>query len=154
MSVARIGQLRQRVGQLREEITAKEAQLSERERVNIETALHAQAVVTPLEQRLAGVSGRCRAAEEDERAALAELTEAEEESRLIRQSGHDHEADLQSQVNEASAKAARAEQASADLAAQVEQEVLSLLTQEAVFERRRAELSRKLDALTLEKRAS
>ena len=143
----RVQELRARVAQLRKEIAAKELEVEAQERLNIEAALRAKAVLAPGEVHLAEVSQRLTEAQEDESAARAELAEGDEESRLILQSGKEHEADLQGQIAEALAKATSAEQNCIDLATQVEREALELLSCVAVFEKRKDQLARKLDTL-------
>ena len=151
--MSRIRDLEGQVRSLQTKVATLGARVDQQERQNIESALAARAVLAPLEQRLTEARERLDVVLKDEALVRAEVDEAEQENQLVYRSGLEHEAEMKSEMSEARSRAASAEQATQHLAMQYEEEVLSLLSRVAIFEKRRAELQRKLQRATGEQQA-
>ena len=118
---------------LLQQIRTIDEQLTEQERINVDKAQRASELCGAHESMV-------NEAKRDEAEALAKLREAEENGRLILQSGAEHEAELQNQIDEATARAVAEEQTNRALASAYEDEVYSLISRIAVLEKHKSRL--------------
>ena len=141
MDDPQIAALVARAQELQQQIRAIDEQLTEQERVNVSKAMRAAEVSASYELLV-------REAKQEASEALAKLRQAEETGRLILQSGAEHEADLQSQIDDATARASAAEQTNVALASAYEDEVFSLISRIAVLEKHKSRLMASLASST------
>jgi len=129
MDDPQIASLVARAQELQQQIRAIDEQLTEQERVNVSKAM-----------RAASHELLVREAKQEVSETLVKLRQAEETGRLILQSGAEHEAELQSQIDDATARASAAEQTNIALASAYEDEVFSLISRIAVLEKHKSRL--------------
>lgn len=148
MPNSRLEELRGKLNILRSNIREKEVNLEAQEQKNIHTALISQSLLEPYEERMKELGEIWVLMEKKEGLARAELFEAEEEGRLINESGAEHENEMKVMISDSLSRAQAAEQANFAIAAQFEDEAFSIISRIAVFEKRKAELLGKLSSLS------
>lgn len=138
---------RAKVAALQRKIQLKEVELQESEQFNIAQALAAKEKIDPLLARIEELAIEEAEVKKKEAAAQEELSKAEEDEAAIKASGREEEADVRAQIADAHARLKAVEAKNLALAKAFEDEVLSLLSRIAIFEKRKAELGRNIEEM-------